>query len=411
MCYEVPLKGETMKDKAKELLARTKDRLASIIFKITHRTAPEHFTRKSALNFKNTALLILNLVKKSIKAELMNYFYQVDKEAEIPTRQAFSQAREKISYRAFQDFFELSCQLAVDDDSALFKGYRLWAFDGTSFAVGGLEKLKGYFGESTTLPGKAMCRISGVVDVLEDCIVNASVAPFRTGERALAIAQIKELSAVCRVIYLLDRGYWSPKLVDAVTESGQKFLMRIAKENLEAAIKKGLRVHTFTLPGGNEEILVTNLSSDEILDDELAWLYAKRWGIETKYLELKARLQIDQFSGESINTVLQDIYSTLYISNLVAFTCSEADKMIRQKTQTKENKYPQKANRSTCIGAYRKRFIDLCCLDDPSSQSAALDKLYKDISRDVSYPGKSKPRPRNKRQIKEARSHYSKPVF
>jgi len=42
----------------------------------------------------------------------------IDKEQKIPTRQAFSQAREKISYLAFKDFFDKSCELAADSKDA-----------------------------------------------------------------------------------------------------------------------------------------------------------------------------------------------------------------------------------------------------------------------------------------------------
>jgi len=393
-------------------MGTTKDELKSIDFKFTHRTAPQYFTRESPLNFQNTILLILRMIKKSIKAELMDYFYGLDKQLDIPSRQAFTQAREKIKYTAFKVLFEKSCEIAISgDDCKLFKGYRLCAVDGTSFAVGNMSKLTEYFGKSTTIPGKAMCRISGIVDILENCIIDASVAPFSTGERVLAIEQIQKLNFVLNALFLFDRGYWSPKLVDAITENGQKFLMRISKENKDAATKKGLRVYSFTLPSKNEEILVTNLSQTEMSDDELGCLYMKRWGIETKYLELKARLQIDKLSGESANIILQDIYSALYISNLVAFTCSQADEIIQEKTDGKDNKYKQKANRTTCISVFRRRFVDICLLDDDLLQSAALDKLYHDICKDVSYIEKSKPRPRNKRQLKQSRRIYSKPIL
>lgn len=395
------------------MLKYTRKQLASILFELTHKTATQYFTRESPLNFKTTALLILNMMKKSVKVELMNFFYQVDKKAEIPSRQAFSQAREKISYLAFKDFFEKSCELALCDDNAKFhKGYRLFAIDGTSFVVGRLNKLAEYFGQSTTVPDKAMCRISAVVDVLDDSMVDAVVSPFSVGERALAIGQIEGLKAVSNVIFLFDRGYWSPELVSSIVGNGQKFLMRLASNVGKTTITDGsgneykFRRYSFTLPGGNEETLLTNIPEDEMSNDELSALYAKRWGAETKYLELKARLQIDKFSGESVNVVLQDIYSTMYISNLVTFICSEADEAIMERTIEKGNKYEQKSNKSVCIAALRKRFIDICLLDNASSQDSALKRLCDDISKCVSYVNKSKPKPRDSRKIKNA--HKSK---
>ena len=144
-----------MINNAKELLDYTIRQLRSILFHYEYRTSPEYFSRKSILGFENTAVMILQMVKKSIKVELMNYFYQLDKELEIPSRQAFSEARNKISCLAIKDFFEKSCELAVTGNGArLYKGYRLFAVNGTSFVVGMLEKLSEHFGESTTVTGR-----------------------------------------------------------------------------------------------------------------------------------------------------------------------------------------------------------------------------------------------------------------
>ena len=403
---------EVMKvnEKANVLVCYTIEQIKSILFKIVNRTMPQYFTRKSPLDFKNTTLLILRMVKKSSKAELMDYFHDAGEPIEIPSRQALAQAREKISHLAFKDFFDKSCELVIsDNEPELYKGYRLFAIDGTSFVVGELSKLSEYFGDSTTVSGKAMCRLSAVVDVLSDSIANAIVSPFCVGERALAISQTEVLESVHNALFLFDRGYWSPELVEKIIGNGQKFLMRLTSTNSkscitdETGVLHHLRRYSFILPSGNEEVLLTNIPESEMSDDELAALYAKRWGVETKYLELKARLQIDKFSGESTNIVLQDIYSTLYISNLVAFICESSDEIIEEKTADKGNKYKQKANRAVCISALRRRFVGICLSDDPQTVTAALQRLCDDISRSVSYVGKSKPRHRNKRIIKDSR--------
>lgn len=407
-----------MGNKSNELFNYTEHNLLSLNFQVEHKTAREHFTRKSPLDFETTTRIILHLIKKSMKVELMDCFYQFDKKAEVPSRQAFSQAREKISYLTFKDFFNKSCELAVADENAgLYRGYRLFAVDGTTFVVGELSKLKEYFGESTTIDGKAMCRLSCVVEVLSECIVNSAVSPFSTGERALAIQQIEELKNVSNALYLFDRGYWSPSLVSHIIGNGQKFLMRLASNTGKTLAKDKdgneyhLRRYTFILPSGETEVLLTNITDEEMTDEELVSLYAKRWGVETKYLELKDRLQIDKFACITANAVLQDIYSTLYISNLTAFLCLEADEVIKEKTAGKDNAFKQKANRSVCIAALRRRFIDLCLLNDPIMLSHALRKLVMDISKEVVYVNKSKSRPRDKRQIKQSRAFAFKSVL
>jgi hypothetical protein len=407
-----------MENNAKKVTEYTKEQLESLIFKYLYRTSPTHFTRTSPLNFKNTMMIILHLVKKSIKTELMDYFYKTAPDIKVPGRQAFSEAREKISYLAFKDLFERTCEVAIGGEGIkYYKGYRLFAVDGTSFAVGDYEKLAGSFGESTTIQDKAMCRLSAVADIVNGWIVNAIPSPFKTGERALALQQIGELAGVSDALYLFDRGYWSPALVSCIIKNRQKFVMRLASNVHKTMVKDehgneiNLRRYSFVLPGGETEALITNLSADEMADGDLAALYAKRWGVETKYLELKARLQIDHFSGESANIILQDIYSTMYFSNLTAFMCQASDEIIEEKTAGKSNKYKQKTNRSTCIRTLRTRFYDIFLMENSTLRKAALDKFFLDISSDVTYPGKSKPRPRNKRQIKNSRTYFNKPVL
>jgi hypothetical protein len=403
-----------MRNFAVELLEYTRNQILSLHFFCKYRTSPKHFTRRSPLNFTNTSLLILNLIKKAIKNELMNYFHRHDDIPKTPSRQAFTEAREKISYLAFKEFFDKSCELAQrGDDGRLFRGYRLLAVDGTSFVVGKLSKLREYFGESTTVADKAMCRIGGIVDVLCDCIVSATVSPFHVGERVLAIEQIEQLKAIPNALFLFDRGYWSPDLVSRVISNGQKFLMRLACNTGKITLKDidghDLRRYSFTLSSGEAEILLTNIPPGEMSDDDLACLYTKRWGIETKYLELKGRLEIDVLSGETVNTVLQDIYSALYISNLNAFICFEADEMIAG--QKSDSKYERKAKRSTGLAALRNRFVELCLLDDPRERDTGLQRLVNDLRSDVTYVGKSIARPREKKRYRSSRPRSRKPLL
>ena len=46
-----------------------------------------------------------------------------------------------------------------------------------------------------------------------------------------------------------------------------------------------------------EETLLTNLPESEVEHEAFAELYAKRWSIETKYGELKRKLETENFSG------------------------------------------------------------------------------------------------------------------
>ena len=53
-----------------------------------------------------------------------------------------------------------------------------------------------------------------------------------------------------------------------------------------------LRAIRFTLSSGEEELLITNIVDENLGIPEFKTLYFKRWGIETKFDELKNKLQL-----------------------------------------------------------------------------------------------------------------------
>jgi len=146
------------------LLSYSLEQLASYVFMATHRTLPGHFSReyKMGLDFKNVMMILLRMVKKSVKVELMDAYYSMDKQASSPSRQAFREAREKVSHLAIKDLFDRSRELVVGmDNPKLYLGYRLFAIDGTAFVVGNSNnvELVKHFGESSSIKDKVMCRL------------------------------------------------------------------------------------------------------------------------------------------------------------------------------------------------------------------------------------------------------------
>ena len=63
-----------------------------------------------------------------------------------------------------------------------------------------------------------------------------------------------------------------------------------------------------------------------------------RWGIETAYETLKSRLQLENFTGTKPILLLQDIYSTIYLSNLVEDIILDAERERIRKKRTENIK-------------------------------------------------------------------------
>ena len=56
----------------------------------------------------------------------------------------------------------------------------------------------------------------------------------------------------------------------------------------------------------------------------------QRWGIEEDYKVMKSRLTIENFSGFSVEAVLQDIHAKTLTKNLAAVAIIEADRLSSQ---------------------------------------------------------------------------------
>ena len=97
-----------------------------------------------------------------------------------------------------------------------------------------------------------------------------------------------------------------------------------------------LRMVKIPLENGGLEVLATNLSQSEFHTEEIKELYHMRWGIETAYETLKSRLQLENFTGTKPILLLQDIYSTIYLSNLSEDIILEAEHEVDQERNKQE---------------------------------------------------------------------------
>jgi hypothetical protein len=283
------------------------------------------------------------------------------------------------------------------------------AVDGTTALLPKSEELTEKYGSTSPVEGKTYARISMLTDVLNGIVLDGEIAGFSTGERKLAMKHVeKEIDS--NLLYLYDRGYWSPNLVSAICDREQKFLMRIASNAIPAITNSTemsgshkvffdkkeyvLRYYKCELSSGEMEYLVTNLDNEEVPDSELIELYHLRWGIETKYNELKNRLQFEGFSGKSVSVVEQDFYASLIVMNMTGFAIAAANIQVQKARESKNNKHTYKPNGNMAAGILKNRFIKAILEDDSALQAKMIDKLISDISRFVIpiKPGRHNPR-------------------
>jgi len=111
-----------------------------------------------------------------------------------------------------------------------------------------------------------------------------------------------------------------------------------------------VRVIKFPLPSGEIEMLITDLSAEIVDKDEFQELYFKRWPIETSYDIIKTKLQLENFTGKTVLSVLQDFYACMYLSNMVTFAKCITDDEIQKDNAGKTLKNEYKTNTNILIG-------------------------------------------------------------
>ena len=114
---------------------------------------------------------------------------------------------------------------------------------------------------------------------------------------------------------------------------------------------------------------------------QIAELYHMRWGIETAYETLKDRLQIENFTGTKPILLLQDIYSTIYISNLAEDIIRDAEAELDEKESHRKHK--MMINRTLSIGILKNDLIYILLETDARKQDELFQQIYEDISKNL----------------------------
>lgn len=350
-------------------------------------------------------------------------------EDEFPavSKQAISKARQGIKPSLFRELFNLSSDLfyANIENRKTWHNYHIFAIDGTKLQLpnskSNFESFGHMFSPHNHERKWSMALGSIVYDVLDDYIVHASIHHYLASERAAAIhhlISLETLDIYKDSIVIFDRGYYSERLFRYCYEHGHLCLMRL-KENYKIAKschgelittlpgdpKTGstdikIRVIEVILDDGSKEYLATNVFDTSLNADDFKELYFLRWPVESKYHELKATLNIEEFNGATSISIQQEFYINLLISNLSALIKNAADEEI-ERTSKPSNKYKYQANRTFIVGRVRKYFSRIVLGFD---EIDTIDKIFHEACkcRSQIQPGRKNKRPR----INRNRTHF-----
>lgn len=383
----------------------TENLLSDFIFMCDSRIKPTYFTRigSNKFTFQNIILFSLSMVKKSIQLELDDFFDLLNPTVVSVTKQGFSDARQKVSPTAFIKLADAVTDWFYDDDSfKKFKDYRLSAIDGSIVELNNSKRLRDAFGyvQGSKTSKSARAMTSSIYDLENNIIMTAIITRYTSPEREIAIQLIEKLikKGLKNDLILFDRGYPSRKFIAYLETVKINFLMRVPnkstmKEIMEATMPDQIvslkvdgkvlpmRVLRFDLDSGIEEVLVTSLLDPSLTVQDFKSLYFKRWAIETKYSELKNKLQIENFTGDTVISVEQDFYASVYLANMLALVKQEADEKISQEDKSKQLKHDYQVNVNILIGKLKIILVQLFLEDQLERRESMFFQIMQEISR------------------------------
>lgn len=363
------------------------------------------FTRNRKLGMKTVMSIILSMGGKSIKKELYDLFPDID---DRMTTSAFVQARGKILPEAFRDAFDLFNIMTEDLDDKCYRGYRLYAADGTAVNIAYNEDSDTHFPNGPN-KGFNQMHINALYDLGNLTYKDVIIQPRpKMNEIGALNEMLKSQNFKHPSILLADRGYGSFNLFERINRmKNLDYLFRVktdfCKETSDLAMvecdidrhiqfrtsqtkadieafKNGtarwisgpskfgkpkvqmtwefenpfdfnFRIVRFLLPSGEYETIVTSLNRFEFPLEEIKKLYFMRWGIETSFRELKYSMGLINFHAVREDFVIQEIYARLLGFNFAMRIAGSIDV-----PQSGENKYEYAVNLDYAMYVAR-RFI------------------------------------------------------
>ena len=365
-------------------------------FKRLHSKTTQAFTRCRKLTFSVTLLMVMRNSVKSLQNAANEAMLAL---GEVPvTASAYCQARHKLKHTAFMALNKNAVQKAMYEggDYQKFWGFRLLAVDGAKIRLPDIKAISEEFGVmSWKKKGKDVeitgeiptATVSVLYDVLNSVAIDAILTKAKAYEVDLAVEHLAHTTS--EDLLIEDRGYASYEMLAQADYANRQIVIRCSAASFSVARKmlKGegkdsqivtlvpckkqraemkklglpmslkVRFVRVTLDTGEYEVLVTSLLDEkQYPTEEFKTLYWYRWGIETFYGLIKTRLEVENFTGNSVEAVRQDFFSTIFLTGLESILTDAAQAKLDAK---QHNKHRQIVNRSVSFNVIKTKAFDL----------------------------------------------------
>lgn len=430
------------------LIDMLRARLRDVEFCARHRIRPEDFTRDRQLTFPVLMLFILQKTVKSIQRHLHEF---LDELAAGPlfepvTSGAVTHARAKLKASAFIELNQ-DCVLptiyGVEHPIQRWRGHRLIGVDSSLVRLPASAELGQKFGwkEAANQHGATgtrfpEARLSVLYDLLNRVGWEARLEPSTLGEVALAMEQLERLQP--GDVAINDRGFTGYLYVALVRQQQAHFMARCSTGSFRAAqemfqlnrahqsrvvwlfappdqkaeclrlglpLKMAVRLVSLRLSSGELEVLATSLL-DEVAypTEEFLTVYHWRWGHETFHLMLKGRLELENFSGLTVEAVEQDLQAALLLANLESALSEPTQAALAE--QRRPEAQARQVNRANSYHAIKDQVLDLLYGDTPAE--TVLQKLMRLFRGDPVAVRPNRKVPRRRKQSFHRSYHFQR---
>ena len=358
-----------------------------------HKSSACDFTRTRKLPFIAVFILILRNSVKSIQLILNEFMVNLNAQETI-TASAFTQARKKLQHTAYQELSSGTVSRYYEDNNhQLFKGYRLIGVDGSRITLPKSKELEKTFGEipignqcskDTTYYTRAT--FVACYDVLNNIAIDGTIDKGDAYECETTLSILNDRSE--NDLFIFDRGYCSYTFMAHLINRKLNFVIRATESS---TVMKNM----FDLEAPNDFTVIIDvpnrhkktvkklglptsiLEEEQLSPDELKTIYGLRWGVETFFSTLKGRLALDNFTGKSVEAIKQDIWSTVFISNLETVMTEDIQKEINEASIAK-NRAPKKINKAVSFNAIKTMAFEIFDADiDLDSKYEQLETLFR----------------------------------
>ncbi len=401
------------------LIGQIRARIFAKEFWARHRVRAADFTRQRLLTFPVVMLFLLQKTTKSVQRHLHAFFHQLWPQANqgTVTNGAWTQARAKLSHTAF---IELNQEVLLPGFYApaqaqhrrTWHGHRLLGCDGSLLRLPSHPGVCEIFGDvavanhlGDTGTHYAPARLSVLYDLLNRLGLDARLAPVTTGEVELVAAQLERVAE--HDVLIWDRGFTGFVLMAQALACGAHFIGRCSQSSFAAAqemfrinragrnktvklvaasgqraalkalglpVELIVRFVSVRLPTGELEVLVTSLLDETLYpQEEFLEVYHLRWNHETYHQMLKGRLDLENWSGQTVEAVRQDVQAAVLVSNVESLLSQEAQEELS--AQDAGRQYPAQVNRAVSYHALKERMLDLLWSKRP------IQKVLEEIQR------------------------------